>query len=124
MELKHQSVVALVGKNGSGKTTISLLLAGLLHAPNSSNIMLLPDGSNFFAADATMKKQLVQMVPQGALLLNLSFYNSVVYGNPRAIIEQVEAVLESASCTGFISKFPDGIHFKVGVNGCHLSGGQ
>lgn len=123
MELKRGSVVALVGKNGSGKSTISCLLAGL-YKPHSGSITLLPDGANYEFLDRSVKRQLVQMVPQGAPLLNISILDNVKYSNPEATQEQVDKALKLANAEGFISKLPGGINFVVGMHGCKLSAGQ
>lgn len=123
MELKRGSVVALVGKNGSGKTSIASLLAGL-YKPQSGNITLLPDGANYNFLDRLVKKQLVQMVPQGAPLLNISILENVKYSKPDATDEEVEKALKAANCEGFISKLPEGSKFLVGMHGCKLSAGQ
>lgn len=123
MELKRGSVVALVGKNGSGKSTISCLLAGL-YKPHSGSIALLPDGVNYESLDRSAKRQLTQMVPQGAPLLNMSILENVKYSNPDATQEQVEKALKAANCEEFISKLPGGIEFIVGMHGCKLSAGQ
>jgi len=123
MELKRGSVVALVGKNGSGKTSIASLLAGL-YKPQSGNITLLPDGANYNFLDRSVKKQLVQMVPQGAPLLNISILDNVKYSKPDATDEEVEKALKAANCEGFISKLPEGSNFLVGMHGCKLSAGQ
>ncbi|CAB9513775.1 Cyclolysin secretion/processing ATP-binding protein CyaB [Seminavis robusta] len=130
MELKRGSVVALVGKNGSGKTTVASLLAGLLHTPELGNITLLPDGTNFFDAASrnannnNNNNKLVQMVPQGAPLLNVSIRDNILYSNPQATEQQLERALTAANCHGFLKTLPGGLDYKVGVQGCQLSGGQ
>jgi ABC-type multidrug transport system fused ATPase/permease subunit len=123
MELKRGSVVALVGKNGSGKTTIASLLAGL-YSPQSGSITLLPDGANHKFLDRAVKRNLIQMVPQGAPLLNISIMENVKYSNPGATAEAVEKALKAANCEGFISKLAGGTDFVVGMHGCKLSAGQ
>ena len=123
MELKRGSVVALVGKNGSGKTTIASLLAGL-YKPQAGSITLLPDGANYKFLDRSVKRHLVQMVPQGAPLLNISILENVKYSNPDASQGEVQKAMTAANCDGFVSKLPGGVDFVVGMHGCKLSAGQ
>ena len=123
MELKRGCVVALVGKNGSGKTTIASLLAGL-YKPQTGSITLLPDGANYKFLDRSIKRHLVQMVPQGAPLLNISILDNVKYSNPEATEGEIQTALTAANCDGFVSKLPEGLNFVVGMHGCKLSAGQ
>lgn len=122
IELKRGSVVALCGKNGSGKTTVASLLAGL-HKPQSGTISLLPDGVNYSDLDRSIKSQLVQMVPQGSPLLNMSILDNIKYSKPSATAEEVDKALKTANCD-FISTLPGGVNFIVGLHGCKLSAGQ
>jgi len=123
MELKRGTIVALVGKNGSGKTTVANLLAGL-YKPQSGSITLLPNGANFKFLNKSFKRHLVQMVPQGAPLLNISVFENVKYSNPDATEDEIQKAMTAANCDGFVSKLPGGWDFVVGIHGCKLSAGQ
>lgn len=121
-ELKRGQVVALVGKNGSGKTTIASLLAAL-YKPKSGSI-LLPRGVDYSSLDRKVQKQLVQVVPQNPALFNTSVLENVKYSCPDATDEQAMNAMKAANCSGFVSKLEGGIHYQAGQNGGKLSGGQ
>jgi ABC-type multidrug transport system fused ATPase/permease subunit len=121
-ELRRGQVVALVGKNGSGKTTIASLLAAL-YKPKSGSIML-PDGIDYSSLDRKVQKQLIQVVPQNPALFNTSVLENVKYSCPEATNEQAMNVMTTANCSGFVSKLDGGIQYQVGQNGGKLSAGQ
>jgi len=120
-DLKRGNVVALVGKNGSGKTTIASLLAAL-YKPQSGSIVL-SDGVDYSRLDRKLQKQLVQIVPQNPALFDTSILNNVKYSCPEATHEQVMEAMKTANCN-FVSTLEGGVQYKVGPNGCKLSGGQ
>lgn len=122
LELKRGSVVALVGKNGCGKSTIASLLAGL-YQPCAGKIEL-SDGTDISRVSKTCKKNLVQIVPQQTALFNMTILENIRYGNPDASEEDVRRALKRANCEALISKLEGGIHFVVGLNGSKLSGGE
>jgi ABC-type multidrug transport system fused ATPase/permease subunit len=122
LELKRGSVVALVGKNGSGKSTIASLLAGL-YQPSAGRIQL-SDGTDLTQVSKTCKKNLVQIVPQATALFNTSILENIRYGNPDASEEDVRRALKIANCEVLLSKLEGGINFVVGLNGSKLSGGE
>lgn len=120
-DLKRGNVVALVGKNGSGKTTIASLLAAL-YKPQSGSIVL-SNGVDYSRLDRNLQKQLVQIVPQNPALFDTSILDNVKYSCPEATHEQVMEAMKTANCN-FVSTLEGGVQYKVGPNGCKLSGGQ
>ena len=120
-DLKRGNVVALVGKNGSGKTTIASLLAAL-YEPQSGSIVL-SDGVDYNSLDRNLQKQLVQIVPQNPALFDTSVLDNVKYSYPEATDEQAMEAMKTANCN-FVSTLEGGVQYKVGPNGCKLSGGQ
>lgn len=120
-DLKRGNVVALVGKNGSGKTTIASLLAAL-YKPQSGSIVL-SNGVDYSRLDRNLQKQLVQIVPQNPALFDTSILDNVKYSCSEATHEQVMEAMKTANCN-FVSTLEGGVQYKVGPNGCKLSGGQ
>jgi ABC-type multidrug transport system fused ATPase/permease subunit len=120
--LGQGTVVALVGKNGCGKSTAASLLAGLLQT--SSGRIELSDGSDFSKMDKTTRKRLVQVIPQSTSLFNATILDNVRYSNPEASEEDVQQALTQANCDGFMSRLEGGVNFVVGINGCKISGGE
>jgi len=122
LELSRGRVVALVGKNGSGKSTTASLLAGLLKA--SAGRIVLSNGVDWQAVDKATKSQLVQVVLQSTALFNTTIEENIRYSNPSASASEIEHVLELTNCTDLIAKLDGGLNFVVGVNGSKLSGGE
>ena len=123
LKLERGKVIALVGKNGSGKTSLASVIAGL-YAPQEGKITLQPSGLNFTALDRESQTSLIQVVPQHPALFDATIKSNVSYSNPKATDEDIEKALTIANCNDFISKLDDGLNFRVGRNGMRLSGGQ
>lgn len=122
LSLQRGKVVALVGKNGSGKSSLASVIAGL-YAPQNGMITVQPGRENFHDLNRQSQSALVQVVPQHPALFDTSIRANIVYSKPTATDDQVERVLELSNCT-FISKLEGGLDFVVGRNGMRLSGGE
>lgn len=121
LELTRGKVVALVGQNGSGKSTIASLLAAL-QAPTTGSIVL-DNVTNYSNLPREIQRRLVQVVPQDPALFNMSILNNVRYATPNATEEDTVAAMALANCQEFVTKL-GGIHYNVGIAGGKLSGGQ
>ncbi|GKZ01458.1 hypothetical protein MPSEU_001096400 [Mayamaea pseudoterrestris] len=121
-QLERGRVVALVGKNGSGKSTAVAILAGL-YAPKSGRV-LINNATDFLTLNKRSKKKLVQVIPQSTALFNMSILENVRYGDACASETDVRKALSLANCDEFVSKLPGNIHFVVGLHGNKLSGGE
>lgn len=123
LKLQRGKVVALVGKNGSGKSSLASVIAGL-YRPQVGTITLEPSGVDFNELDRQSQTSLIQVVPQHSALFDTTIKNNVTYSNPNATDEDIQKALLVANCNEFISKLDDGLDFRVGRNGMRLSGGQ
>ena len=117
------SRVALVGRTGSGKTTIAHLLLGLLQ-PTSGQLML--DGIPVSDLDVPAWQANCALVPQDIRILDGSIRENVAFG---AELEQIDdgdvwAALETAQFDDVVVQMPYGLYTMVGENGIKLSGGQ
>lgn len=126
-ELRRGEVVALVGANGTGKTTVASILCGLF-APTKGSVLVddPSTGSKIEFADLNRasKQRIVQMIPQSAALFDISIIENVQYGNPTASLLDVRYALSKAKCNDFISRLPDGLNTRIGIDGMKLSGGE
>jgi ABC-type multidrug transport system fused ATPase/permease subunit len=127
--LSRGEVVALVGKNGSGKSTAASILAGMYH-PQSGEISLYNDDAasqkplNYITdVGREDKVNLVQVVPQVPAIFDMAVLDNVRYSRPDASEEDVSAAMKSANCD-FVSTLEGGLEYQVGRNGIRLSGGQ
>jgi ABC-type multidrug transport system fused ATPase/permease subunit len=123
LTLERGKVIALVGKNGSGKTSLVSIIAGL-YAPQRGKMMVRPSGVDFTKLDRKSQTSLIQVVPQHPALFDATIKSNVSYANPTASDAQIKKALTVANCNDFISKLDAGIEFRVGRNGMRLSGGQ
>jgi ABC-type multidrug transport system fused ATPase/permease subunit len=120
--LGRGKVVALLGSNGAGKSTVASILAGL-YKPTGGRISM-SDGTDVTTLDKTSKKRLVQVILQSTALLNMSILENVRYSQPQATEQEVVNALQQANCNNLISKLQGGLDYVVGLNGCKLSGGE
>eukprot|EP00584_Thalassiosira_punctigera_P001758 CAMPEP_0172540484 /NCGR_PEP_ID=MMETSP1067-20121228/11485_1 /TAXON_ID=265564 ORGANISM="Thalassiosira punctigera, Strain Tpunct2005C2" /NCGR_SAMPLE_ID=MMETSP1067 /ASSEMBLY_ACC=CAM_ASM_000444 /LENGTH=708 /DNA_ID=CAMNT_0013326353 /DNA_START=59 /DNA_END=2185 /DNA_ORIENTATION=- len=123
LTLDRGKVIALVGKNGSGKSSLASVIAGL-HVPQQGKIELQPNCFDFSKLDRQSQTSLVQVVPQHPALFDTTIKSNVAYSNPNASDDEIDKALKIANCNEFISKLDGGLNYRVGRNGMRLSGGQ
>jgi subfamily B ATP-binding cassette protein MsbA len=114
-------VVALVGKSGSGKTTILNLLLRFYDA-QSGAIRI----GNTSIRDVTTKdlRGQIAIVTQETVLFNQTLYRNIEMGRPSATREEVIEAARLAHALDFINEKPEGFDTVVGEKGVTLSGGQ
>ncbi|WP_371185723.1 lipid A export permease/ATP-binding protein MsbA [Thalassotalea maritima] len=113
--------LALVGRSGSGKSTISSLLLRFYNANHGAvNI----DGENI--RDYVLKdvRRQFAYVSQQVVLFNDTLANNIAYGRPDASRDAIEAAANAAHVTEFADNLPQGLDTNIGENGSLLSGGQ
>ncbi len=121
IDIKPDSLVALVGPSGAGKSTmVSLLLR--LYEPTSGHI-LFDEICNQKIPLSVLRSQMA-IVPQDIFLFGGSIRENIAYGKPNATEEQIESAARKANAWEFIQKFPEGLDTLVGERGTQLSGGQ
>ena len=115
------TVTALVGSSGSGKTTISSLVASFLK-PDRGEIYL--DGKNLANVKLDDFRKKLAVVLQDDFLFEGTIKENILFGNPDASDEQLSNALNAAHIPEFSDKLPDGIDTLIGERGVKLSGGQ
>ena len=120
-EVKEGTMTALVGKSGSGKSTIMNLIARFWDA-NSGVISV--DGTDIkdLTIDSLYKN--ISMVFQKVYLFNDTIYNNIVFGKKDATKEEVIEACKKARCHDFIMGLENGYDTEVGEGGGTLSGGE
>ncbi len=114
--------VALVGRTGSGKTTIANLLPRFYEI--SAGQILVDDIDIRDYCLANLRSQFAY-VSQNVTLFNDTLANNVAYGTCReASEEEILNALEAANAMDFVVDLPQGIQTLIGENGTLLSGGQ
>jgi ABC transporter fused permease/ATP-binding protein len=121
MNIKPDSLVALVGPSGSGKSTmVSLLMR--LYEPVSGQILF--DERDIRSLPLTQLRSQLAMVPQDIFLFGGTIRENIAYGRPEASEEMIRDAAGQANALDFILKFPQGFETLVGERGTQLSGGQ
>ncbi len=120
-EVVRGKMVAVVGGTGSGKSTLSGLLARF-YDPQSGRVTI--DGTDLREVDIGDLRGLVGAVMQETLLFNDTIENNIRYGSFDATHEQVVAAAKLANAHDFIMAQPEGYDRIVGEKGFALSGGE
>ena len=114
--------IALVGRSGSGKTTISSLLPRFYEL-TSGDIYI--DEHNISDCTLASLRQQLAVVSQHVTLFNDTIANNITYGCTAPVSnEQLLAVAEKAHVLEFAEQLKDGLQTVIGENGVSLSGGQ
>jgi ATP-binding cassette subfamily B protein/subfamily B ATP-binding cassette protein MsbA len=122
LSVRFGETVALVGKNGCGKTTLVGLIPRFFDPDHGS---ILVDGVDIRSANLRSLRQQVGIVTQDTTLFDDTIYNNIAYGHRRANREQVERAARQAYAHDFImEQLPNGYDTRVGEAGAKLSGGQ
>ena len=115
------SVVALVGRSGAGKTTVTDLVARF-HDPTQGRILV--NGSDIRDFRLRTYRDLLAIVQQDVFLFDGSVRDNIAYGRRDATDAEVEDAARRANAHEFIVKLPDQYETFVGERGVKLSGGQ
>jgi ATP-binding cassette subfamily B protein len=115
------SVVALVGRSGAGKTTVTDLVARF-HDPTKGRILL--NGSDIREFRLSTYRDLLALVQQDVFLFDGSVRDNIAYGRHDATDAAIEDAARRANAHEFIEKLPDQYETFVGERGVKLSGGQ
>ena len=115
------AVVALVGRSGAGKTTVTDLVARF-HDPTRGRILL--NGTDIRDFTLRSYRDLLAIVQQDVFLFDGSVRDNIAYSRHNATDEDVEHAARQANAHEFIVALPDGYETFVGERGVKLSGGQ
>jgi len=121
LHLRPGETVALVGRTGSGKSTVARLIPRFYDATAGRLVI---DGHD--VGDLTLQslRANVGVVLDDAFLFSVSIRDNIAYGRPDADIADVEAAARAAGADAFIRELPHGYDTVVGERGYTLSGGQ
>jgi ATP-binding cassette subfamily B protein len=109
--------IVLVGGSGSGKSTVSLLLARLYNL-NKGSIFI--NGRNIETIDPTCLREQIGVVSQEPLLFDGTIADNIRYGRSSASDEDVEEAARAAHVTHFTDELPYGLATQVGYRGTQL----
>jgi ATP-binding cassette, subfamily C, bacterial LapB len=113
--------VGLIGRIGSGKTTIEKLVLGL-YPPKNGSVLI--DGAEMRQIDPAALRRDIGYVPQDILLFYGSVRDNICLGAPYAEDAAILRAAEISGVTEFVNRLPNGFDLQVGERGEGLSGGQ
>ncbi|HMO32517.1 MAG TPA: ABC transporter ATP-binding protein [Lacibacter sp.] len=122
LEIRKGERVAILGKTGSGKTSIAQLLLRF-YDPTSGEILV--DGIPLRELDLPHYRRQISYVPQDVFLFSDTITGNIAFGSETALPqEQVETAARRAALHTEVTRFSAGYNTVVGERGVTLSGGQ
>jgi ATP-binding cassette, subfamily B, bacterial MsbA len=120
-EISKGKTIALVGKSGSGKSTIADLCARFYDITDGEICIDNKNIKDILLADV---RNLMGVVSQESILFNDSIYNNILIGNSSATKEEVINAAKISNAYNFITESENGFDTNIGERGDKLSGGQ
>ena len=122
LDVKRGDAVAFVGPTGSGKSTLSALILGLLK-PTGGEIKV--DGE-IISKNLLAWRKNIGYVPQSIYLLDADIKSNIAFGydSSEIDVERVSQTLKMANIDNFVKNLPMGMDTIIGENGVRLSGGE
>ncbi|HDM8206559.1 lipid A ABC transporter ATP-binding protein/permease MsbA [Vibrio campbellii] len=121
-DIPKGKTVALVGRSGSGKSTIANLFNRFYDVSNGSITL---DGHDIRDYELKNLREQFALVSQNVHLFNDTIANNIAYATEDQYTrEDIERAAKLAHVTEFVSKMEDGLDTMIGENGASLSGGQ
>ena len=121
LHLRPGETVALVGRNGSGKSTVARLLMRFYDVTDGA---VLVDGRDVRDVTQESLRAHIGLVADDAFLFSDTIRNNIAYARPGASAADVAAAATAAEADEFIRDLPDGYDTVIGERGYDLSGGQ
>ena len=117
----QQGILGIVGKTGSGKTTLCHLLARLYPVAVETVSW---NGIDVNKLDLKEMRKRIAVVPQDIMVFSDTVRANIAMGKPGASREEIESVAGAAAIHAEIDALPNGYETRIGEKGVKLSGGQ
>lgn len=121
IKIKAGETIGIVGKIGSGKSTLVNMLFRLYNVEDNT---LFIDGYDIMHLPIRMVRDTIGYCPQDNFLFSDSIRNNIAFSNPDMSLEEVEKAAEFADVRSNIEEFKDKYETLIGEKGVSLSGGQ
>ncbi len=121
LEIPKGQTVALVGKSGGGKSSLTKLIQRL-YDPTSGAVLW--DGIDLRDASVLSLRKQIALVTQETVLFNDTVRNNIAFGRPDATDAQIAEAARVSFADDFIDTLPEGYDTLIGERGQFLSGGQ
>lgn len=121
LTVNNGEVIGIVGRSGSGKSTITKLLQRL-YTPMDGRILI--DGLDISTLDPSWVRKQIGVVLQDNFLFNKSIKDNIAISNQSIPLDYIINAAKLSGAHDFISELPDGYETIIEENGSNLSGGQ
>jgi ABC-type multidrug transport system fused ATPase/permease subunit len=123
LKVAKGSKIGIIGKSGSGKTTIINILLRFLKEQSGG---LYIDNKKITVTEENQWRQLIGYVKQSVFIIDGDFYENIAFGVTREEIDidKLNRVLKLSKLDEVVDKSPQGLSSNIGENGTKLSGGQ
>ncbi|MDK2899321.1 MAG: ATP-binding cassette, subfamily bacterial [Patescibacteria group bacterium] len=121
LTIKPGEQIGLVGRSGSGKTSLTKLL---LRFSDIDGGKILIDGQDISEITQDDLHKAIGYVSQEPMLFHRTLRENIAYSRPEATDKEIDYVAKQANATDFIKSLPEGLNTTVGERGIKLSGGQ
>ncbi|CAA7026287.1 unnamed protein product [Microthlaspi erraticum] len=119
--VRSGTTVALVGKSGSGKSTVINLIERF-YDPESGTVLI--DGTDLKKLQLRWIRSKIGLVNQEPILFATTIRENISYGKEDATEQEIRAAVDLANADKFIDMLPQGLDTVVGEDGMQLSGGE
>lgn len=120
-QVKKGEIVAIIGRTGSGKSTIANLLSRMYDATDGD---ILLDGISLKKYSLQNLREQIGVVPQEVFLFSDTIRNNIAFGNERMDEQAIKEAAKNAAILDSILDFPQTFDTQLGERGITLSGGQ
>ena len=121
LKIEKAKTYAIVGKSGSGKTSLANLLVRF-YDPTEGRVLI--NSCDVKDISLNYLRNQIAMVAQDTILFDASIADNIAYGNLTATREDIINAAKQSDADEFIQKLADGYDTIIGVGGSTLSGGQ
>ena len=121
LNIKSGKVLGIVGKVGSGKTSVANLISRI-YDPQKGDIFI--GDKNLKSIEISELRSLISYVPQNNFLFSESIRRNIEFGNPSSTMDEIINAAKLAEIDQEIRKFENGYETILGERGVTLSGGQ
>ena len=123
-EFKKGNVYALVGRSGSGKSSILNILSK--YYDHYEGEIVINNQINLRSLNLRNWLDKIVLVHQDTMIFEQTIYENILYGNPNRNISEIKLALQKVQLYDFVESLPLKLNTKIGAgdNGIHLSGGQ
>jgi len=121
-EIVRGDFIGIVGKTGSGKSTMIDILMGLLR-PSAGEMRV--DNVSITKKNESQWRKNIAHVPQSVFMVDGSILDNIIFGSEQKFdYQRLELVIKLAELQDFITELPEGWNSNIGERGSRLSGGQ